>query len=117
MALVETYKSMYDDRGRRIDGLFWLIINMQDIDEEGNFSGYSIGNMNDSTQETLIFIVDHNIREQMEKLKIEYENATPRLAEKPGQTFNKKEEPVETPEEKEIRELQERLAALLANKK
>lgn len=117
MAFVETYKNMYDERGRKHDGLFWLIINMQDIDEEGYFYGYSIGNMNDSTQETLIFIVDHNIREQMEKLKIEYENATPRLAEKPGQTFNKKEEPVETPEEKEIRELQERLAALMANRK
>ncbi|QQM14585.1 hypothetical protein CPT_MarsHill_051 [Staphylococcus phage MarsHill] len=117
MAIVETYESMYDEKGRRIENLFWLIINMQDIDEEGYFSGYSINNMNDSTQETIIFIVDHNIREQMEKLKVETIDSKPRLVEKPGQTFNKKEEPEETPEEKEIRELQEKLAALLAGRK
>lgn len=111
--LVETYPSVYDNSGNRIKNLFFLVVPIKYLREDGEILGYSIGTNIDSNKESICLIVDHNIREQMESLKITYVDGIPRLSVKEGCTFKTLEEQ-ETPEEREIRLLEEKLAALRA---
>lgn len=112
--IIKTYDSIYDDRGNRKRNLLYLVANLEGIDSNGDFMYYSIGTSNITSKESIIFIVDHNIREQMEGIRLSFEEGRPVLREKEGFTFKTLEEQ-ETPEERQIRLLEEQIAALKAS--
>jgi|SRR5699024_7694622 len=113
--IIKTYDSIVDENGDRIRNLFYLIINVDNIAEDGSINEYNIGNMLFSNQECINFIVDHNIREQMEGLRVVFTDNRPRLMEKEDYEFIENEE-IETEEDRKIRELEEQLKLLKEEK-
>ena len=113
--IVPVFDTKYDTAGNLISGRMSLVIDTYQIDSNGEFNEYKAGQVF-SSGPSIVFIIDMNTYNQIEKLKIAFIDGLPNLVVKDGEEFEEIEDQ-ETPEEKEIRELQEKLAALMANKK
>jgi len=113
--IVPVFDTKHDENGNIISGRISLVIETEQIQPNGVFNEYKGGQVF-SSGPSVVFVIDMNTYNQVEKLKIAFIDGKPNLVVKDGETFDEIEDQ-ETPEEKEIRELQEKLAALLANKK
>lgn len=111
---IKTYASIVDDNLNKIEGLYFLIIETEHINEDGTFDKYIVTNVSHTDKEALFFIIDRNSRDQITELKLKFGyNSPPKLLAGEGYVFNT--EPIETPDEIKIRELKEQLAALEAS--
>lgn len=113
--IVPVFDTKHDETGNIISGRISLVIETEQIQPNGVFNEYKAGQVF-SSGPSVVFVIDMNTYNQVEKLKIAFIDGKPNLVVKDGETFDEIEDQ-ETPEEKEIRELQERLAALLAGRK
>lgn len=110
---IKTYNSMVDSKGNYILGLSVLAIGTNDIKEDGRFGRCSIGTDNMLEVPSVTFIIDENIYEQLDDLRIKLIKNKYELVPREGYTFIEKE--LESPEERRIRELEAQLAALKAD--
>ena len=78
-------------------------------DEEGNVKDYTVGNKAIIKEAGFQLMVPSEQAEQIDKFELCFDNNKPKLRLKEGETFFEVEE---TEEEKEIRELEERLNEL-----
>ncbi|MDK1672921.1 hypothetical protein QOK74_08545 [Staphylococcus saprophyticus] len=113
---IETYLTNIDDKGNAINGLYFLIVELPTLNQDGSLGSYIISNVNRSDFESLSFIIDENIKEQLEYLKIQYIDNRPRLVPIEGYEFKYPSENTETDTDAQIKELEAQLA-LLKNKK
>lgn len=109
---IKTYESFVDEDGNYILGLSVLAIALNSIDEEGVIGRYSAGTNNTMDVPSITFIIDDNILDQLEDLRVKVIENKFELVPRDGYQFIVKE--LETPEERKIRELEEQLAALRA---
>lgn len=108
---INTYNDLRDEEGNLIPKRKALTIKNVDIKENGEFDSYTCSNSGYAESPSLILIIDDNTAEQLEKLKLTFDDGHYKLALKDGEEFTY---PVETEQEKQIRELKEQLAALQA---
>ncbi|EJY6952212.1 hypothetical protein OGK36_000672 [Staphylococcus pseudintermedius] len=109
---IKTYGSVQDENGKYITELYILAIALNSIDEEGKFSRCSVGTDNSLDVPSITFIIDENIYEQLDDLRVKIINNKYELVPRAGYDFIEKE--LETPEQRRIRELEEQLAKLKA---
>lgn len=107
--MIKTYDSMYLETQ---DGLIeqpnrkQLIIPVRDVDEQGFFHSFSMGKASLVNEgQTLVFIVDDNVANQAEKLKLNLTGLLPTLELKEGEII----EDSLSEEEKAILELEQEL--------
>ncbi len=107
--MVQVYDSMYLETK---DGLIEqpnrrrLIIPTKHVGKDGTFSSFSIGSASVVNEEqSLVFIVDNNVAEQAEKLKLDVSGILPKLVVKDGEII----EDVLTEQQKKIMELEQQL--------
>ncbi|WP_312039283.1 hypothetical protein [Macrococcoides bohemicum] len=107
--MVQVYDSMYLETK---DGLIEqpnrrrLIIPTKHVNKDGTFNSFAIGSgaiVNE--EQSLVFIVDNNVAEQAEKLKLDVSGILPKLIVKDGELI----EDVLTEQQKKIMELEQRL--------
>lgn len=108
--MIETYTDFYDELGNPIDNRYILSIHLSEVDAEGNFGSYSCGSTPSySSGQIITFVIDGNIKGQLENLKLDLSGNLPHLVAKDGYEF---QEYVESEKEKQIRLLKEQLKAL-----
>ncbi|MDT0700445.1 hypothetical protein [Staphylococcus chromogenes] len=110
MKPIKTYDSLVDEDGYYIMGLSVLAIGINTIDENGEFGRCSIGTDNMLEIPSITFIIDDNIHEQIDDLRVKLIDNKYQLIPRDGYVFKEKE--FETPEQRRIRELEEQLALL-----
>lgn len=107
--MVQVYDSMYLETK---DGLIEqpnrrrLIIPTKHVNKEGTFNSFAIGSgaiVNE--EQSLVFIVDNNVADQAEKLKLDVSGILPKLVVKEGELI----EDALTERQKRIIELEEAL--------
>lgn len=111
MNIIETYPTILNSKGNQIDGLYMLTVELRNIGSDGELISMSIGNMINATSSAISFVIDENIYNQLENLRIKLIDNKFQLVAREGYEFKTIEEQ-ETPEQKKIRELKEQLAAL-----
>ncbi|AJC95730.1 hypothetical protein [Staphylococcus hyicus] len=111
---IKTYDSLVDQDGYYIMGLSVLAIGVNTIDEDGQFGRCSIGTDNMLEIPSITFIIDDNIHEQIDDLRVKLIDNKFHLVPREGYEFKERE--LETPEQRKIRELEEQLALLRAKR-
>lgn len=106
---IETYDSLRDEEGEYRSDLRVLSIPNEEIKKDGSFEVYSVSAAACVDSPCIVLIIDEPTMYQIEKLNIFYEDGFYSLYVKDGEEF---EYPVETPKERDIRELEEQLKKL-----
>lgn len=112
MEVIKTYPSIIDNEGELISNLRILTIPLECINKDGTFYNYTASTGVYAQKPSVVLIIDENTMYQLEKLLIFYFNDEYKLYVKENEIFTY---PTETPEQKQIRELKEQLAALEAS--
>ncbi len=113
--MVKVYESMYVDTS---DGQVFqpdrkqLTIPVKNINDDGTFDSFVVGTGNVVNEgQCLMFIVDSNTAEQVEKLKLDVSGILPKLALKDGEVLEEKL----TEQQKKVIELEQQLLIERAN--
>lgn len=111
MEEIKTYPTIIDKNGELIKNLRILTVPLDCIEENGIFYDYTASTGVYAQKPSVVLIIDENTMFQLEKLLLIQNQGTYKLFVKDGEEFTY---PTETPEQKQIRELQEQLAILQA---
>ena len=114
MEEIKTYPTIIDESGELIKNLRILTVPLDCIEENGVFYDYTASTGVYAQKPSVVLIIDENTMFQLEKLILIQEQGAYKLYVKEGEEFTY---PVETEQEKQIRELKEQLAALQAAQK
>ncbi|WP_239704831.1 hypothetical protein [Mammaliicoccus sp. E-M24] len=111
MEEIKTYPNIIDENGDLIQGLRVLNIPFDSIEDDGVFYNYTASTGVYAQKPSVVLIIDENTMMQLEKLLLLQLDGKYKLFVKENEIFTY---PIETEQEREIRELKEKLAALEA---